>query len=112
MSEYISGMLTTNEPILERMALAFSKIRGVREAHKEKLRENLDAVANELEPIVQEITGQPDLFLDGKGTGTAAAPTLEVRLPSRKLSPPTNRGASVERVVSRKPVRKRLADDL
>lgn len=107
MSAFISEMLESALPTLERMAATFQKVKQAQDQEKGRFLESMDRAQAALEPVVMEAVGQFDLFLgrieeavgagdDGKRSAAAAAPTAP-------LAPATNRGATTPGAKPRKP---------
>jgi hypothetical protein len=63
MSTFISGILDVSMPTLERMAIAFHKIKQVQDSQRQKIASELDAVQDAIEPVVQDVVGQFDMFM-------------------------------------------------
>lgn len=102
MSGFISEMLDSALPTLERMAVTFQKIKQAQEGERARFLESIDDAQAAIEPVVMQTLGQFDLFLGrieqaaegmgGRGSCGAAAPAP---LPSAgAASPPTNRGVT------------------
>ncbi len=100
MSTFVTEMLDSARPTLERMATTFQKIKRAQDAERARFLENMDEAQAAIEPVVMQTLGQFDLFLGrieqaaegmgGRGSCGAAAPAP---LPSAgAASPPTNRG--------------------
>ena len=113
MSAFISDMLEQALPVLERMAESFRKIKAAQDEQKKRIVEELDQAQAEVEPVLEQVLGQFDLFLGrieqaaegmgGRGSCGAAAPAP---LPSAgAASPPTNRGDTPTRAHASKPKR-------
>ncbi len=113
MSTFVTEMLDSARPTLERMAATFQKIKRAQETERAIFLGNLDEAQAALEPVVMDTLGQFDLFLGkiekaadvpvpaptrkrGPGAGAAAAPSL---------SPSTNRGDTPVRANASKPKR-------
>ena len=97
MSTFISEMLDSARPTLERMATTFQKIKNAQVAERSRFLETIDEAQSAIEPVVMETLGQFDLFL-GKietaveGGQTVAAKRLPLPSSTADSSPPTNRG--------------------
>ena len=111
MSTFVTEMLDSARPTLERMATTFQKIKRAQDAERARFLENMDDAQAAIEPFVMQTLGQFDLFLGrieqaaegmgGRGSCGAAAPAP---LPSAgAASPPTNRGDTPIRAHSSKP---------
>lgn len=101
MSGFVSEMMESASPTLERMAATFQKIKTAQDVERSRFLETIDEAQAAIEPVVMETLGQFDLFLgkidaaadavtgaDGGRVGTAAAAAE---------SPPTNRGVTPSR---------------
>lgn len=110
MSAFVSEMLDSARPTLERMAATFQKIKQAQDAERSRFLESVDEAQAALEPVVMHTLGQFDLFLgavenavDGMVAGggrVAGAPSAIPSAPAR--SPSTNRGDTPTRGKSRK----------
>lgn len=106
MSSFIGEVLEQSLPVLERMAESFRKIKAAQDEQKKRIAEELDQAQSEVEPILDQVLGQFDLFLGKieravggapeRTRGSTAAPTTA---PS---TPVTNRGVTPSQVKSRK----------
>ena len=100
MSTFVTEMLDSARPTLERMAATFQKIKRAQDAERARFLENMDEAQAAIEPVVMETLGQFDLFLgrieqavEGRGAGRACEAGAPVPLPSAALvAPSTNRG--------------------
>ena len=111
MSTFVTEMLETASPTLERMAVTFQKIKQAQEIERSRFMETLDDAQAAIEPVVMQTLGQFDLFL-GKIERAADVPAS---VPTRKRgpeggaaaapasSPPTNRGDTPTRRSASKP---------
>ena len=96
MSSFVSEMLESAGPTLERMAATFQKIKTAQDNERSRFLTNLDEAQAALEPVVMNAVGQFDLFLaqigeaaDGLGVPASAGATCSSAAAS---SPLTNRG--------------------
>lgn len=117
MSTFVTEMLDSARPTLERMAATFQKIKRAQETERAIFLGNLDEAQAALEPVVMETLGQFDLFL-GKIEKAADAPAA---VPMRKRgpaggasaaprrSPSTNRGDTPIRDDASKPKRSKAS---
>lgn len=113
MSTFVSEMLDSARPTLERMAATFQKIKVARDSERAKFLESVDEAQAALEPIVMETLGQFDLFLtnideavEGRGVRSACAAGALAALPSAAATAPhTNRGDTPIRANAIKPKR-------
>lgn len=111
MSTFVTEMLDSARPTLERMAATFQKIKRAQDAERARFLESVDEAQAALEPVVMKTLGQFDLFLgavenvvDGMVAGggrVAAAPSAIPSAPAR--SPSTNRGDTPTRAHASKP---------
>lgn len=94
MSSFLSELVEETMPTLERIAVAFQRIHQARQSERDRFLSTLEDTQVALEPIVQQVVGQFDMFMAqveksaGVGTG-ARAPG---RRPAAAPSPLTNRG--------------------
>ena len=96
MSTFVSEMLQSAEPTLERMAVTFQKIKQAQNAERSRFLKDVDEAQAAIEPVVMQTLGQFDLFLEkiesvveGKGGPRERGDSL----PSTAAeSPSTNRG--------------------
>ena len=111
MSGFISEMLDSALPTLERMAVTFQKIKQAQEGERARFLESIDDAQAVLEPVVMETLGQFDLFMgkidraiEGRGARDGGAAGALPPLPSASVpSPPTNRGDTPTRAHASKP---------
>ena len=78
MSSFVGELLQQNSPVLEKMAIAFQKIKASSDARKAQMAEAFDQIQNDLEPLLQSAIGQFDMFLGAvtdAATGPASPPT-------------------------------------
>lgn len=100
MSTFVTEMLDSARPTLERMAVTFQKIKRAQDAERARFLENIDEAQASIEPVVMQTLGQFDLFLghleravEGRGEGGACEAGAPSPLPSAApRSPHTNRG--------------------
>lgn len=107
MSAFISDMLEQALPVLERMAESFRKIKAAQDEQKKRIVEELDQAQAEVEPVLEQVLGQFDLFLtkieQASGAGAvgarerASAPAL-----GASSTPVTNRGVTPTPTKTRK----------
>lgn len=110
MSAFVSEMLDSARPTLERMAATFQKIKQAQDAERSRFLESVDEAQAALEPVVMHTLGQFDLFLgavekavEGRGAGSGRAAGAPSPLPSASAwSPSTNRGDTPTRGKPRK----------
>lgn len=107
MSAFISEMLESALPTLERMAVTFQKVKQAQDQERGRFLDSMDRAQSAIEPVVMEAIGQFDLFLgrieeaadaagDGKRSAAAAASADD-------SAPVTNRGATPTRANAAKP---------
>lgn len=96
MSGFLNELIDLSLPTMERMAATFQKIKMAQDAQRQKIIAELDVAQSAMEPIVQSMTGQFDLFMakveEAVGRTTDAATAAPAPAPRRPKSPPTNRG--------------------
>lgn len=101
MSSMVSELIEGSEPVLERMAVTFQKLKQASDAQKSHIAKTLEDAQTAFEPLVASGIDQLDMFFgqlvsfpgeDGSGGGCAAPPPE----PSKKgTAPPlTNRGVT------------------
>ena len=99
MSAFISDMLEQALPVLERMAESFRKIKAAQDEQKKRIVEELDQAQAEVEPVLEQVLGQFDLFMTKieQAAGAAATDARE-RAGAAALAAPstpvTNRGVT------------------
>ena len=111
MSTFVTEMLDSARPTLERMATTFQKIKRAQDAERVRFLENMDDAQAAIEPVVMQTLGQFDLFLgrieqaaEGRGAGVGRLRPAPAPLPSAgAASPPTNRGDTPTRAHASKP---------
>lgn len=111
MSTFVTEMLDSARPTLERMAATFQKIKRAQDAERARFLESVDDAQSALEPVVMETLGQFDLFMgkidraiEGRGARDGGAAGALTPLPSASVpSPPTNRGDTPTRAHASKP---------
>ena len=96
MSAFVSEMLDSALPTLERMAATFQAVKTAQTAERGKFLSSLDRAQAALEPAVMEAVGQFDLFLatvedavadGGRDEGAAPAATADPRPVTRGSTP-------------------------
>ena len=107
MSTFVTEMLDSARPTLERMAATFQKIKRAQDAERARFLENIDEAQAAIEPVVMETLGQFDLFLGKIDAAADAMTEREARAPgsaaAAAASPPTNRGDTPTRAHVSKP---------
>ena len=107
MSAFISDMLEQALPVLERMAESFRKIKAAQDEQKKRIVEELDQAQAEVEPVLEQVLGQFDLFMTKieQAAGAAASGAREragAAAAAAPSTPVTNRGVTPSRVKGRK----------
>ena len=107
MSAFISELLEESLPVLERMAESFRKIKAAQAEQKKRIADELEQAQAGVEPILEQVLGQFDLFMtrvesaagaggDGVRKRPAAPASAAVR------TPVTNRGVTPTPTKTRK----------
>ena len=106
MSAFVSEMLDSARPTLERMAATFQKIKQAQDSERSRFLESVDEAQAALEPVVMHTLGQFDLFLgavekslEGRGVPASGGEALPS---TARRSPSTNRGDTPTRGKPRK----------
>lgn len=86
MSAFVSEMLDSALPTLERMAATFQAIKGAQETERGRFLASLGRAQDALEPSVMEAVSQLDLFLSSVDRAASAA----VAAPAAPLSDAAN----------------------
>ena len=111
MSTFVTEMLDSARPTLERMATTFQKIKRAQDAERARFLERVDDAQSAIEPVVMATLGQFDLFLGqienavgirAVTDASAASTGIDIMPPAAK-SPPTNRGDTPTRAHASKP---------
>lgn len=110
MSGIVADLIEASQPILERMAVTFQKLKQVKEVERSSLLQAMDDAQAAFEPMAQEVIGQFDLFMErvekaGVGTRVGAPATARVPTPAHLRTPSTNRGVTPTITKPRKPAR-------
>jgi len=115
MSAFVGELLSESIPVLERMAVTFQQIVQVKDQQLQQIASAVDDAQRSIEPVLQQVIGQFDIFLDQSltqkskvGVGAIEAgetPTAEeaFRPKSATSRPRTNRGATNSTPKARKP---------
>lgn len=101
MSAFIGEVLEQSLPVLERMAESFRRIRAAQDEQKRRIVQELDQAQTEMEPMLDQVIGQFDLFVTR--LESAALPEAP---PS---TPVTNRGVTPPPLPSPKPLRRKAS---
>lgn len=108
MSAFLMELIDGSMPMLERMAVAFQKIRAAQTAERKRYAAELEETQSALEPIVQQVVGQFDLFMSKVEARSGAVTDATRGAPARRTaalsSPLTNRGATPPQGKGRKPL--------
>ena len=106
MSTFVTEMLDSARPTLERMAATFQTIKRAQDAERARFIEKVDEAQVAIEPVVMQTLGQFDLFLgrieqavDGRPDAAQAAPSDQ---PPPQRAPLTNRGDTPRKGTGRK----------
>ena len=95
MSAFISEILEQSLPVLERMAESFRKIKAAQDEHKKRISDDLDQAQAEIEPVLDQVLGQFDLFMTrlekAAGAGAEQRPADGA---AASQTPVTNRGVT------------------
>lgn len=97
MSAFISDMLEQALPVLERMAESFRKIKAAQDEQKKRIVDELDQAQAEVEPVLEQVLGQFDLFMTKieRASGVATEARSDTAAASAARSTPvTNRGVT------------------
>jgi hypothetical protein len=98
MSAFIGELLEQSLPVLERMAESFRKIKAAQDEQKKRIVEELDQAQAEVEPVLEQVLGQFDLFMAKIERAAGAAPDGSVATPAAApaaaSTPVTNRGVT------------------
>ena len=117
MSTFVTEMLDSARPTLERMAATFQKIKRAQDAERARFLERVDDAQSAIEPVVMATLGQFDLFLGqienavgirAVTDASAASTGIDIMPPAAK-SPPTNRGDTPTRAHASKPKRSKAS---
>lgn len=99
MSAFIGELLEQALPVLERIAESFRKIKAAQDEQKKRIVEELDQAQAEVEPVLEQVLGQFDLFMMKiEQAAGAAAPDARERAGAAAAAahstPVTNRGVT------------------
>lgn len=110
MSVFVSGLIGSALPTLERMANAFQKLKEAQDSERDKMIKVMDESFSILEPVVAEAVDQYHLFLGAieqnegaESPADALCASAEPSAPDLHASPRTNRGATHNPKNRRKP---------
>lgn len=98
MSAFVGELLEQSLPVLERMAESFRKIKLAQDEQKKRIIADLDQAQAEVEPVLDQVLGQFDLFM-AKVEKAAGAAETSARAegtgdPDAPSTPVTNRGVT------------------
>lgn len=107
MSAFVHELLEQSLPVLERMAESFRKIKAAQDDQKKRIVEELDQAQTAVEPILDQVMGQFDLFMTKiEEAAGAGSPDARKRAgepaPAAPQTPVTNRGVTPSQVKGRK----------
>ena len=94
MSAFVSDMLDSALPTLERMAATFQAVNAAQTAERKKFLSSLDRAQAALEPAVMKAVGQVDLFLaavETAATDSARPADIDPRPVTRGSTPLQNK---------------------
>lgn len=117
MSAFIGELLEQSLPVLERMAETFRKIKAAQDEQKKRIVDELDQAQAEVEPVLEQVLGQFDLFMSKleqvAGAGAPASSVAEpaAPVPAKARTPVTNRGVTPSHSPSPKPLRRKPSGD-
>lgn len=106
MSSFIAELLEQALPVLERMAESFRKIKAARDEQRKRIAEELDQAQAEVEPVLEQVLGQFDLFMTRiEKAARAGADARKRAAPAQAapLTPVTNRGVTPPPIKGSKP---------
>lgn len=112
MSAFISDMLEQALPVLERMAESFRKIKAAQDEQKKRIVDELDQAQAEVEPVLEQVLGQFDLFMTKieQAAGAAATDAREragAVAAAAHSTPVTNRGVTPSPSIPPKPLQRK-----
>lgn len=102
MSSFVGGLLEQSLPVIERMAETFRKVRFVQDEQKIRLAQDLEQAQAAVEPILDQVLGQLDIFMarieQSAGVAGPGATSKRQRAavpgPAGRKTPRTNRGVT------------------
>lgn len=108
MSGFVSEMLDSALPTLERMAVTFQKVKQAHNLERAKFLETIDDAQAVIEPVVMEALGQFDLFMNNideavEGRQTSARNERPLPPSAAAAAPHTNRGVTPKTITPPKP---------
>lgn len=117
MSAFVHELLEQSLPVLERMAESFRKIKAAQDDQKKRIVEELDQAQTAVEPILDQVMGQFDLFMTKiEEAAGAGSPDARKRAgepaPAAPQTPVTNRGVTPSPSLPRKPARSKASSEV
>jgi len=97
MSAFVHEMLDQSLPVLERMAESFRRIKVAQDEQKKRIADELDQAQAAVEPILDQVLGQFDLFMsrvEVAAGGVAVSARAGDAAPGAAPTPVTNRGVT------------------
>lgn len=98
MSAFVSEILEQSLPVLERMAESFRKIKAAQDEQKKRIATELDQAQSAVEPMLDQVIGQFDLFMarieEAAGADDGGKRSAAAAAPAAVLTPATNRGVT------------------
>lgn len=98
MSAFVSEILEQSLPVLERMAESFRKIKAAQDEQKKRIATELDQAQSAVEPMLDQVIGQFDLFMarieEAAGADDVGKHSAAAAAPAAVLTPATNRGVT------------------
>lgn len=98
MSTLVCELIETAEPVYERMAATFQRLKQQHNQQRERIKSDLDDMQKTLEPIAAGLLDQLDMFLGNLGQAEGGERGDGVPAPAspsaRPKPPPTNRGVT------------------
>lgn len=116
MSAFVGEILEQSLPVLERMAESFRKIKAAQDEQKKRIVDELDQAQAEVEPVLEQVLGQFDLFMAKIERAAGAAPDGSGATPAAASAaastPVTNRGVTPSPSKSPKRSRRKASGDI
>lgn len=98
MSASVCELIETAEPVFERMAATFQRLKQQQDQQRERIKSDLDDMQKTLEPIAAGLLDQLDMFLGNLGQPVSGERSGGTPPPAsatgKRKSPPTNRGVT------------------
>lgn len=67
MSAFVGDLLASSVPVFERMAVTFQQVAQVSQQQRQQIADAVDDAQRSLEPVMQQVIGQYDIFLEQAG---------------------------------------------